>query len=328
MTSTKTHFDSIDFLRGIAALSVCLFHFATNYLPETHLFAYLFKEGHLGVEIFFVITAFLVPYSLARKGYTLVSFPKYMLDRVLRLQPAYMVAILICVFQEYIGALFFNAPFWVTTKDVIAHFFYLPPHIGTKWLLIAFWTLMIQFQFYIVFALLYPLFLHKQKIIRILMLLAGMMLNWIFKDKLYENHLIYYFIIFIPGILIYLRSHQWLENWEYWVLLIIDCYLLYEQRGAVLRPCAVIFASIVIQFININHAYWKWLGTNSYALYLIHLPVGGALLGFVKLQTNDVLLLSVAFVGAVLLSLGAAHLFYRWVEAPSQVWAKNILDRF
>jgi peptidoglycan/LPS O-acetylase OafA/YrhL len=129
-STSSTHFGSIDFLRGLAAVSVCIFHLANGYLHKGNPIYDIFKEGHLGVEVFFVITGFLVPLSLARKNYLLSinAFGQYMLDRFLRLHPAYIAAVLICIFQEYIGSLMPNLgrPFWVEWQDFFWHFFYLP----------------------------------------------------------------------------------------------------------------------------------------------------------------------------------------------------------
>jgi peptidoglycan/LPS O-acetylase OafA/YrhL len=331
-TTPTLHLNSIDFLRGFAAISVCIFHLANGYLHAGNPIYEVFKQGHLGVEIFFVITGFLVPYTLYRKGYQLAGFFNYMLDRVLRLQPAYWAAILVCVLQEYIGSLMptLGRPFWVEWQDVFWHLFYLPPYVGRPWLLILFWTLAIQFQFYIVFALLYQLFIHNNKAIRIVTLLAFMALNYLFNDDLtYNNYLPFYMVIFIPGILIFQRLQGMLSDWEYWLLLVVDCYILYDQRfEEPLRPAAVLFASVFIQFLDVNHPFWKWLGNISYSLYLIHLPVGWSFMGVVKGYTQNELYLSIALVFAVALSVGAAFLFNRWIETPSQAWAKGILSKF
>ncbi len=56
--------DILDALRGLAALSVAFFHF-TNAMNPT-IFQQIANLGWLGVEVFFVITGFIIPYSLGR----------------------------------------------------------------------------------------------------------------------------------------------------------------------------------------------------------------------------------------------------------------------
>jgi peptidoglycan/LPS O-acetylase OafA/YrhL len=326
--TTILHFHSIDFLRAIAAIAVVIFHLANGYLHAGNPIYDVFKEGHLGVEIFFVITGFLVPYTLYRKNYQIKSFFNYMLDRVLRLHPAYLAAVAICILQEYIGSLMGHS-FWVQWQDVFWHLFYLPPYVGRPWLLILFWTLAIQFQFYILFAALYQLFLHQNKVVRIATLLGFMAINFFLDDLKYNNYLPYYMVVFIPGILIFQRTQGLLKDWEYWLLLLIDCYILYDQRfEEPLRPAAVLFASVFIQFINVEHPIWKWLGGISYGLYLIHLPIGWSFMALCQKYTQDETMLSGALIIAVALSIGVAYLFTRFIEMPSQVWAKKILEKY
>lgn len=332
-TSTTVHFGSIDFLRAVAALSVCIFHLATGYLHSGNPVYDIFKEGHLGVEVFFVITGFLVPMSLARKNYILSAstFGKYILDRILRLQPAYLAAVLICVLQEYIGSLMpgLGRPFWVQWQDILWHFLYLPPFVGRPWLLILFWTLMIQFQFYILFGLLYSFFMNEKKWIRVLTFSLFIAVNFFLDDLGYNNYLFYYMVIFIPGILLYQRSRAMWSEVEFWLLLLIDCYVLYDQRfEEILRPAAVLFAVLSIRYLSINNEVWKWLGSISYSLYLIHLPVGWSFMGFVRGYTQDETLLSIALLVAVVLSLAAAQIFYKLIESPSQKMAGKIMAMF
>jgi peptidoglycan/LPS O-acetylase OafA/YrhL len=321
--------NSIDFLRAIAAVAVCIFHLANGYLHAGNPIFDIFKEGHLGVEVFFVITGFLVPYSLFRKGYEMTKgFWQYMLDRVLRLHPAYLAAVAICILQEYIGT-FFGRSFWVQWQDVFWHLFYLPPYVGRPWLLILFWTLAIQFQFYILFGLLYYFFMHPQKYVRILVIVTFMALNFFLDDLKYNNYLPYYMVIFIPGILLFQKQQGLWTTWEFWLLLAIDCYILYDQRfESLLRPAAVLFAICIILYTNINQPIWKWLGMISYALYLIHLPVGWSFMAVIQRYTQSELYLSLALLIAVGISIGLAYLFYLFIEKPSQEWAKQILKRW
>jgi peptidoglycan/LPS O-acetylase OafA/YrhL len=135
-------------------------------------------------------------------------------------------------------------------------------------------------------------------------------------------------VIFIPGILIYQRSKGMWSEAEYWLLLLVDCYVLYDQRfEEILRPAAVLFAGFCIQYLNTSSSLWKWLGSISYSLYLIHLPVGWSFMGMIKQYTQDETVLTLGLVGAVILSIGAAFLFYKLIESPSQKIAGKILAR-
>ena len=56
----------IDFLRGFAVLAVIINHFSKDLLPS----------GYLGVDIFFVISGFVITKSIARNSIALAGFKK------------------------------------------------------------------------------------------------------------------------------------------------------------------------------------------------------------------------------------------------------------
>jgi peptidoglycan/LPS O-acetylase OafA/YrhL len=68
MFKKQTQIESIVLLRGIAALGVCFVHFyLTNGVQYSQLMTQLFFSGQLGVSMFFVISGFVLPYSLSQK---------------------------------------------------------------------------------------------------------------------------------------------------------------------------------------------------------------------------------------------------------------------
>lgn len=90
----------IDGLRGGAAFLVMLFH-ATNTVsnyPVNQLIRGSGAYGILGVSVFFVISGFIIPYSLWRSGYVFSTHWKnFLRKRMLRLAPAYVFSIVFTV---------------------------------------------------------------------------------------------------------------------------------------------------------------------------------------------------------------------------------------
>src|SRR5260370_24791289 len=76
---------TVEALRGIAALSVTWFHMTNTYSLDWVRYSGFY--GWLGVEMFFVISGFIIPYSLHRSHYKLAYFPRFLLRRLLRLAP-------------------------------------------------------------------------------------------------------------------------------------------------------------------------------------------------------------------------------------------------
>ena len=84
----------IDVLRGFAALAVTWFHLTNIY--EWSWLRHSGNYGWLGVEVFFVLSGFVIPYSIAHtyRGYTHADFPSFFVRRVVRLEPPYILSIL------------------------------------------------------------------------------------------------------------------------------------------------------------------------------------------------------------------------------------------
>ena len=81
--------ETLDCLRGIAAFAVLWFHLTNGnlgFLPPGVLKS-SGAFGWLGVEVFFVISGFILPYALQRAGYHSADFFQFVWKRILRLDP-------------------------------------------------------------------------------------------------------------------------------------------------------------------------------------------------------------------------------------------------
>jgi len=88
MTTVPTRIRELDSLRGIAAFAVLLFHF--TYVNDAHRMApFGLAAGKYGVELFFVISGFVIFMTLERSG----SVRQFAVSRIARLFPAYWAAI-------------------------------------------------------------------------------------------------------------------------------------------------------------------------------------------------------------------------------------------
>jgi peptidoglycan/LPS O-acetylase OafA/YrhL len=103
-TSGRAYVAEIDGLRFIAITSVILFHIAIQVLdqPDGALIASILnpvaRNGYRGVELFFVISGFILGLPFARHrltGAAVMRLRDYFLRRVTRLEPPYMVIMLL-----------------------------------------------------------------------------------------------------------------------------------------------------------------------------------------------------------------------------------------
>lgn len=73
--STKSHITKIDFLRAMAAFSVMLYHFTcapfgSEPLINSDFLKPFLKFGAQGVELFYIISGFVITYALSRQDYS------------------------------------------------------------------------------------------------------------------------------------------------------------------------------------------------------------------------------------------------------------------
>src|ERR1700730_14179989 len=80
---TLPHLITIDVLRGLASLLVCWYHIANrNLIDVGSILAASGAHGNVGVPIFFVISGFVIPYSLYRGGYRISNFLRFVTKRI------------------------------------------------------------------------------------------------------------------------------------------------------------------------------------------------------------------------------------------------------
>src|SRR5882724_10180383 len=111
-----TYYHSIDFLRGIAALGVTLGHLVNSdplRFSQLPILQYVTGYGHLGVQVFFVISGFVIPYSMYFGNYKINNISKFVLKRLSRLEPPYIISIFVCIILAYTATLtpYYKGPF-------------------------------------------------------------------------------------------------------------------------------------------------------------------------------------------------------------------------
>lgn len=159
---------SIQALRGIAALLVVIFHGATfegrliseNGLQETPLIGGLFLSGYAGVDLFFVISGFIMVWVTQDSRSAVSSSADFLFARLVRVYPLWWLAAgLMVVYGLNTNFLSTLAPGVGgeapvhNTADYLAKSFLLIPQAEFPVLLVG-WTLLHEVYFYCMFALL------------------------------------------------------------------------------------------------------------------------------------------------------------------------------
>ena len=144
-------------LRGLAALAVCWYHVVNDVYPllKGSSIAYLGSFGWVGVEAFFVISGFVIPYALTMSNYSVRRLPHFLLRRIVRIDPPYLLSIGLTMLIAVAAAItpgYRGAPPHYTVTQILAHLGYITNFAGGQ-INRAYWTLGIEFQYYLLIGL-------------------------------------------------------------------------------------------------------------------------------------------------------------------------------
>ena len=152
-SASNGHFEGLDGIRALAIAAVLVFHLNAPWLPG----------GFLGVDVFFVVSGFLITTLLVREHRRAgrIAFRAFWIRRARRLLPALIVCVTVSVLiarlitgellvhagRQVIGALTFSTN-WAEITAGTSYFDQTAPQ-----LFMNFWSLAVEEQFYLVWPL-------------------------------------------------------------------------------------------------------------------------------------------------------------------------------
>lgn len=351
-SAQPVRFFFLDALRGLSAFTVVMFHFYINLVPflqnplpsELCLILKFFKYN---VMIFFVLSGFVIAYSLKDTVITGSYYVNFILRRFIRLDPPYWCLILLTLGMAFISQYLFKATTLHTVPSIpvlLSHFFYLQEFLEHENFILVSWTLCYEVQFYLYFVGI--LWLHQ---------------NWTKKDfsKSLQSKTLLYLLLFLPclipigqkyglipqipglfsnlfysflsGVVLCWKMEGKLKReffWGYTLFLGFFCALPLNLEGTY---CFLIFL-VIYAVTKFNKLFWtggpilQYLGRISYSLYLIHYLVGSRaqalmlrILGFELSFWQGFVVFSLS----IFFSIVTAHIFYLFVERPCQKWSQQ-----
>lgn len=355
-TTLSTHkYQALDSLRGIAALMVVFQHFwEMNNPSDARLKPWLFFcAGHEAVILFFVLSGFVLSHQL--RNFKLPQYPQFILRRILRIYPAYYVALafsatLLIYISHYHPATLaqygltpwfyiwsrsnFDTSMWLSSLSLISH-------EGNS-LNVATWSLFYEMWLSLVFPLLIIYCIRSKWIIRLTILCSLAIVSYYFwrfgnfLDNQWQS-IIYYGWYFIAGMYLYHYNYR-LKFGASWLWLIVGCALYFSNYLLFGKIASRMFHEILIAIgsclIVINCLYFaplkqllnitlfRFYGKISYSLYLFHLPIIYAL-GYLYLPHGS--LLVVKFL-TIILSTLIAWISYVLIEQTFIKLAKKYVN--
>ena len=347
--TTKTYLQEryrpdVDGLRGLAILSVVIFH----------IFPSALRGGFIGVDIFFVISGFLISSIILRNiDNDSFSFLEFYARRIRRIFPALILVLFVCLSLGYV-CLFADEYKQLSRHVVRAAEFsinftfakktgYFENAAAVKPLL-HLWSLAVEEQFYIVWPAV--VWFCWRRNVSLLVVIVGLLLAS-FATNVIEvggGKASYFYLpqsrsweLLLGALLAYLKLNQPGRPWVnlqprltqllHWVgpllillgLLTIDETRLYPYWWALLPTLGGLLVLSAPQGFWFNRSFLSsgpmvWFGLISYPLYLWHWPI----LSFVRITCGDSPSLGLRAI-ILLASVLAAWLTYRLVEHPLRI---------
>lgn len=335
---TSQNFRSdINFLRGLAALLVVLYH---AQIPG-------FSGGFIGVDVFLVITGYLMAkmFSDFDDGNKLQKVSKFYKKRFNRVAPVLWVLIFIClvignllpdflqkrIVNESISALSFTSNiYFLATSD------YFSPDSDYN-LLLHTWTLGLEGQYYLLWPVLLFLFhqlpFKKNQIIVIFVFLTITSMHLV---SSYRPEYSFYLLPlrvweFLMGALIFYISdhkisrHLWLRNvliaMSFFILTVSVIIIDESYTWPSLMSLLPVFSVSTLIFLRpqsrfFSHKYVDIIGKSSYSIYLVHWP----LCVFFLTGNHQTVYKSIAIVVS---SITIGILSFKFVESKFSLFTKK-----
>ena len=347
--------DYLDALRGIAVVSVILYHYALAMkdVDTGHLCKIIIKFvsddidlGKTGVVLFFVISGFIIPNSLRLGG----SLPteRFLFSRFFRLYPLYWISVLMCL-------LTLEATQWPHWYPIIANATMIQGLLGTYNINGASWTLSIELVFYAACLCMFWLGVLRSRLAQFGALVAALGVALLFAGVRYATAKA--LPVALPlGLSVMFFGSLWhgtiisrdllARRFAAWALLCLAVFLPVICKLAYSDPLEPGFGTMPLRYV-VTYAIglglfllgttWfrmrpRWLvhlGTISYSMYLLATPVtqGVGILGLGAGAMTTPLsrwIWVVAMLGLIIL---VSHLSYLFIERPSIALGRRLFAR-
>ncbi|MEZ5538853.1 MAG: acyltransferase [Pseudomonadales bacterium] len=327
---TNTRVNEIDLLRFLAAIAVVFFHYSfrgyaaddMSVMPYP-LFASASKYGYLGVELFFMISGFVILMTAASG-----SLRGFVISRIVRLYPAFWVCCTITFLLTItIGGARYTASIgqYLANMTMLSGFTKIPSIDG------AYWSLFIEIRFYLLVAIVLLVGkIHKAQTLTLAWLVLTIILEIKSTRTLRNFFITEYSAFFIAGATFFFIWEKGLSNtriamiitsWALAVFKSTDKLDVFEKHYATPISSYVVAGIVTLFFVLmalaslrrtgfIGRHQWLLAGVLTYPLYLLHQNIGFMVFNLAYPQVNAHIL----FWGMILVVIAIAYAVHFFIE--------------
>ncbi|MDD1621990.1 MAG: acyltransferase [Methylococcaceae bacterium] len=274
---TGGRFEELDVLRGIAALGVIIFHYSGHCTRYFSGFPFHFTYGKYGVQLFFVISGFVIYYSLEKSR----NWLDFAFSRFSRLYPIYWFVLSL---TTVIHISIFDGQMW--WGGYLTNMTMIQKYLGFKDIDEVFWTLAVELSFYVVMCILFVTKLLRW-IITVSVIWLGLAAAWSIVEKrmginlpsAVETFLILPHIpFFIAGIMFSLINKKGSSITKFTIIMasLATVWLKDGTENALIAALLFfVFGLAIYGKLKFSVSpITLWLGGISYPLYLVHRNLG------------------------------------------------------
>jgi peptidoglycan/LPS O-acetylase OafA/YrhL len=344
-TTVSTHasregrrLEFLDAARGVAAVAVLVQHSLESTVPSFLPWSvHHVNFGAFGVVMFFLVSGFIIPVSIARSGKLMLFWE----SRFFRLYPMYWVSLIVTLGLGYfklfpLATSFYSHPIRMSLVNftMFQTFLHVPDALG------VYWTLSLELLFYIVCSLLFAagwatpvalwawmavgamalsaltagLVFHRSlpagRLGLLVTAFVGTAIYSAYSDQINKKNL----YSLLAGLLVALLIGFWFRFHVYPSKADVEAW----NMAGVSVSWGLAYATFGILLMLRNRQFPKWIlwiGRISYSLYLVH----GLVLDLLPKSLNPVV-----FVAAVMgLSIAISAFTYEFVEKPAIAFHRN-----
>jgi peptidoglycan/LPS O-acetylase OafA/YrhL len=350
-------YHELDSLRGLAAIAVFASHAMgltadANYyiLTLNHSPVHMFWDGSAAVIFFFVLSGFVISLPFVNDAAERVEIIPFIIKRVFRIYPAYILAILLSVGLKYYWFQQITVSnlsewiksFWtlpISSKNVLDHIVMVGPSFDSNLIDPVIWSLIYEMKVSLIFPFILFVYGITKSIKSIYLILFASVVLSILLDKF----ILLTISLFLIGAV--LAKHRdllinKLSTANLAIKILIACIgvFFYSVRFCIpslqsneiilnytvgMGACVIMVLGLAIHqmsnFLAIRII--KLMGKISYSFYLLHLPVLITCTSILIKHTSSLLLITaISLFGSIIIS----YTIYVTIEIPFISWGRTV----